>query len=135
MAFSTQSDQDDVVSEINITPLVDVMLVLLVAFIVTAPLVSHAIRVNLPKTEATASAPERPVTVSVDKDGNVFIDKRRIAPEARDVQFARLHAQRPDAPVTLQGDEGTPYGNVAKVLAALERAGVAKLAVLTAPVQ
>ncbi|MBU6489447.1 MAG: biopolymer transporter ExbD [Burkholderiales bacterium] len=135
MAFSTQSDQDDVVSEINITPLVDVMLVLLVAFIVTAPLLSHAIRVNLPKTETTASAPQRPVTVSVDKEGNVFIDKRRIAPEARDAQFAQLHAQQPDAPVTLQGDEGTPYGNVAKVLAALERAGVAKLAVLTAPVQ
>lgn len=135
MAFSTQSDEDDVVSEINITPLVDVMLVLLVAFIVTAPLLNNAIRVNLPKTDATASAPERPVTVSVDKDGNVFIDKRRVAPEARDAEFARLHARQPAAPVTLQGDEGTPYGKVAKVLAALQRVGVVKLAVLTAPVQ
>jgi biopolymer transport protein ExbD len=133
MAFSTESDNDDVVSEINITPLVDVMLVLLVAFIVTVPLLNNAIQLNLPKTEATASAPDRPVTVSVDKAGNVYIEKRRIAPEARDAEFAQLHAQRPDAQVTLQGDEDTPYGNVAKVLAALERAGIAKLAVLTRP--
>ncbi len=133
MAFSTESDNDDVVSEINITPLVDVMLVLLVAFIVTVPLLNNAIHLNLPKTEATASAPDRPVTVSVDKAGNVYIEKRRIAQEARDAEFARLHAQQPDAQVTLQGDEGTPYGNVAKVLAALERAGITKLAVLTRP--
>ncbi|CAB3712407.1 ExbD/TolR family protein [Trinickia soli] len=135
MAFSTQSDNDDVVSEINITPLVDVMLVLLVAFIVTAPLLNNAIRVNLPKTDAAASAPERPVTVSVDKDGGIFIDKRRIAREQSNAEFARLHAQHPEALVTLQGDEGTPYGNVAQVLAGLQRAGVTKLAVLTQPVQ
>ena len=133
MAFSTQSDNDDVVSEINITPLVDVMLVLLVAFIVTVPLLNNAIQVKLPKTEATSSAPDRPVTVSVDKDGAVFIDKRSISPGSRDAEFARLHSEHPDAQVTLQGDEGTPYGNVAKVLAALERAGITKLAVLTQP--
>ncbi|MGN6314661.1 ExbD/TolR family protein [Trinickia sp.] len=133
MAFSTQSDNDDVVSEINITPLVDVMLVLLVAFIVTVPLLNNAIDVKLPKTQATASAPDHPVTVSIDKEGGVFIDKRRIAPDSRDAEFARLHAEHPDAQVTLQGDEGTPYGNVAKVLASLERAGVTKLAVLTQP--
>jgi len=133
MAFSTQSENDDVVSEINITPLVDVMLVLLVAFIVTAPLLNHAIRVNLPKTEASASAPDHPVTVSVDKQGDVYIDKRRIEATALDAEFAALHARQPNAQVTLQGDEGTPYGNVAKVLAALQHAGVTKLAVLTQP--
>lgn len=135
MAFSTQSDNDDFVSEINITPLVDVMLVLLVAFIVTAPLLNNAIHVNLPKTETSASAPERPITVSVDKDGQIFIDKRRIAREDSNAEFARLHARQPDALVTLQGDDGTPYGNVAQVLARLQRAGVTKLAVLTQPVQ
>jgi biopolymer transport protein TolR len=133
MAFSTEADNDDVVSEINITPLVDVMLVLLVAFIVTVPLLNNAIQLNLPKTEATASAPERPVTVSVDKAGNVFIDKRPIAQESREAEFARLHREQPGAQVSLQGDEGTPYGKVAKVLAALERAGITKLAVLTRP--
>lgn len=132
MAFSTQSD-DDVVSEINITPLVDVMLVLLVAFIVTVPLLNNAIEVKLPKTEATSSAPDRPVTVSVDKNGAVFIEKRPIAQASRAAEFARLHAEHPDAQVTLQGDEGTAYGNVAKVLAALQRAGITKLAVLTQP--
>ncbi|HEX7684227.1 MAG TPA: biopolymer transporter ExbD [Trinickia sp.] len=133
MAFSTQSDNDDVVSEINITPLVDVMLVLLVAFIVTVPLLNNAIDVKLPKTEATSSAPDRPVTVSVDKNGAVFIEKRPIAQANRNAEFARLHAEHPDAQVTLQGDEDTPYGNVAKVLAALQHAGITKLAVLTQP--
>lgn len=134
MAFSTQTD-DDVISEINITPLVDVMLVLLVAFIVTMPLLNKAIDVNLPKAEASASAsaPEQPVTVSVNRAGDVFIGQRRIPLMQMDAEFARLHATRPDAPVTLQGDESTPYGAIAKVLGALEQAGVTKLAVLTRP--
>jgi len=130
MAFSTQTD-DDVISEINITPLVDVMLVLLVAFIVTMPLLNKAIDVNLPKAEAAASVPAQPVTVSVNQAGDVFIDKRKISPAQMDAEFANLHARQPDASVTLQGDEHTPYGNVAKVLGALEHAGVTKLAVLT----
>ena len=72
MAFSSSSDNDDVLSEINITPLVDVMLVLLVAFIVTAPLLNNAVHVNLPNTVATAPADRKPnVTVSVDDKGVV----------------------------------------------------------------
>jgi biopolymer transport protein TolR len=66
MAFSSQSDGDDVMSEINVTPLVDVMLVLLVAFIVTVPVMTNAIQVNLPKTAATKPPePSKPITISV----------------------------------------------------------------------
>ena len=77
MAFSTSNDTDEVLSEINITPLVDVMLVLLVAFIVTIPVLNNAISVNLPKTAPTQPAEQKKaVSLSVDAQGKVFIDKR-----------------------------------------------------------
>ena len=81
MAFSTQ-DSDEVLSEINVTPLVDVMLVLLVVFIVTAPLLTNAIPINLPKTEAVAPVEQKdPLVVSIDGAGKVFINKDEIQPD------------------------------------------------------
>lgn len=78
MAFSTQ-DSDEVLSEINVTPLVDVMLVLLVVFIVTAPLLTNAIPINLPKTEAVAPVEQKdPLVVSIDGAGKLFINKDEI---------------------------------------------------------
>ncbi|MCG4788059.1 biopolymer transporter ExbD, partial [Roseburia faecis] len=80
-AFSTQ-DNDEVLSEINVTPLVDVMLVLLVVFIVTAPLLTNAIPINLPKTEAVAPIEQKdPVVVSIDDKGKVYINKDEIQPD------------------------------------------------------
>lgn len=132
MAFSTSSDNDDVLSEINITPLVDVMLVLLVAFIVTAPLLNNAVHVNLPKTVATAPADSKPaVTVSVDAQGTIWLDKRATALSALPAQLAALKANRPDIALNLQADEGVPYGTVAKLMAAIEHAGITRLSVLT----
>ena len=81
MAFSTQ-DSDEVLSEINVTPLVDVMLVLLVVFIVTAPLLTNAIPINLPKTEAVAPPDQKdPLVVSIDGEGKLFINKDEIQPD------------------------------------------------------
>ncbi|QBQ98881.1 ExbD/TolR family protein [Paraburkholderia pallida] len=132
MAFSS-ADNDDVLSEINITPLVDVMLVLLVAFIVTAPLLNNAVHVNLPKTVATAAADTRaPVTVSVDARGAIWIDKRATDLARIPAELAALKAQRPDVALNLQADEGVPYGSVAKLMAAIEHAGITRLSVLTA---
>ncbi len=83
MAFSSSSEGDDVLSEINVTPLVDVMLVLLVAFIVTAPVMTNAISVNLPKTVATKPTEQlKPVTLSVDDKGNVYVDKEQVPLDA-----------------------------------------------------
>ena len=79
MAFNTKDDGDDIMGEINVTPLVDVMLVLLVVFIVTAPLLTNAVHVNLPKTEETAPPEEKEaVYLSVDAQGKIFIDKKEI---------------------------------------------------------
>ncbi|KER68398.1 ExbD/TolR family protein [Burkholderia aenigmatica] len=135
MAFSSNQD-DDVLSEINITPLVDVMLVLLVAFIVTTPLLNKAIQVNLPKTEATASAdPKKPLTVSVDDAGTVWFDKQPVPLSQVESQLEQRKQQDADLAVSLQADERVPYGPVAKVMGAVQHAGITKLALVTQPEQ
>jgi biopolymer transport protein ExbD/biopolymer transport protein TolR len=132
MAFSSQSDGDDVLSEINVTPLVDVMLVLLVVFIVTAPLLNNAIHVNLPKTAVTKEPdPGKPVTISVNAEGNVYIDKQAVTIAALEPELRSRQDANPDLVYHLSSDESVKYGSVAKVMAAIERSGITKLAVIT----
>lgn len=132
MAFSTQ-DSDEVLSEINVTPLVDVMLVLLVVFIVTAPLLTNAIPINLPKTEAVAPVEQKdPLVVSIDGAGKVFINKDEIQADLLQSNLEAAKAKDADLRVQLQADETVDYGQVAKAMASIERAGITKLAVITA---
>ena len=132
MAFSTGSDSDEVVSEINITPLVDVMLVLVVTLIVTAPLLNNAIKVNLPKTVATqAPEPHKPIAVSVDARGLVYLDREQVPLPVLEPRLHALQLARPDTVVHLSSDEAVNYGSVAKVMALIERAGITRVAVLT----
>ena len=135
MAFSSGSHGGDVVSDINITPLVDVMLVLMVVFILTAPVLNNAIHISLPKASTSAAAPTdlKAVTVSVDADGKVFIDQREIALGGLERELKQLVVANKEQAVTLQGHEGVPYRSVAQAMAAIQRAGVTKLSVLTAP--
>ncbi|MBM4227439.1 MAG: biopolymer transporter ExbD [Gammaproteobacteria bacterium] len=133
MAMSSQGDNDEVMSEINVTPLVDVMLVLLVVFIVTAPLLTNAIQVDLPETEQTQSPDDdNAVTVSVDAKGIIFVEKKQIAPEDLTRALQDLKLQRPDVSLFLQADDAARYGIVAKVMASIERSGVSRVSVITA---
>jgi biopolymer transport protein ExbD len=131
MAFNT-GDNSEAMSEINVTPLVDVMLVLLVVFIVTAPLLTNAIKVNLPETAETA-APDDPeaITVSVDPAGKVFIDKRETSVADLEIELKGMKEIDPNLTLFLQADDAARYGVVAKVMAVIERAGIDKLAVIT----
>ena len=132
MAFSTQ-DSDEVLSEINVTPLVDVMLVLLVVFIVTAPLLTNAIPINLPKTEAVAPGEQKdPLVVSIDGTGKLFINKDEIQPDLLEFNLKSAKAKDPQVRVQLQADDGVNYGEVARAMASIERAGITKLSVITA---
>jgi biopolymer transport protein ExbD len=134
MAFSTGGDRADVLSDINITPLVDVMLVLLVTFIITAPLLNNAVHINLPKTAVTAPPTDvKAVTVSIDGNNHVFIDKREVQFEELEPELTKLVEQNHDLALSLQADEGVPYRWVAKVIAHIQRSGVTKLSVLTNP--
>ena len=133
MAVQLSSDAEDVVSEINVTPLVDVMLVLLVVFIVTAPLLTNAVQVNLPQT-ATSSPiePKRNVSVSVDAQGKLFLDKAEVDLASLEGRLGDLHRADPELAVHLNADQAVNYGLVAKAMSAVDRAGVTKLSVLTA---
>ena len=132
MAFSTQ-DSDEVMSEINVTPLVDVMLVLLVVFIVTAPLLTNSIPINLPKTESVAPVEQKdPLVVSIDAAGKLFINKDEIQPDLLELNLQAAKAKDPEVRVQLQADDGVNYGEVARAMASIERAGITKLSVITA---
>ncbi|KIQ31850.1 MULTISPECIES: ExbD/TolR family protein [Pseudomonas syringae group] len=132
MAFSTQ-DSDEVLSEINVTPLVDVMLVLLVVFIVTAPLLTNSIPINLPKTESVAPVEQKdPLVVSIDGQGKLFVNKDEIQPDLLETNLKAAREKAPDVRVQLQADDGVNYGEVARAMASIERAGITKLSVITA---
>ena len=132
MSFSTQ-DSDEVLSEMNVTPLVDVMLVLLVVFIVTTPMMTNAIKINLPKTDAVATVQKKdPVVVSVDQDGKFYLAKNEVAPELLEKSLQDVKAQDPEVRVQLQADSGVNYGQVAKAMASIERSGITKISVMTA---
>jgi biopolymer transport protein ExbD len=134
MAFSTGSRAGELNSEINITPMVDVMLVLLVAFIITAPALSNAVKINLPKTAATAPLTDvKPITVSVDGDAKVYINKEEITIEGLELDLKARVASTPELPINFQADEAVPYRSVAKAIATIQRSGVTKLSILTSP--
>jgi len=131
MAFVTQED-DNELSDINITPLVDVMLVLLVAFVITIPVLTNAIHVNLPKTVITTPPDEqKAVTVTVDGEGKVYLNNAEVARADLERQLLGLKNANPDLSLHLRADERVPYGPVAKVMAAIEHAGISRVAVLT----
>jgi biopolymer transport protein TolR len=132
MAIQTGSESDDVVSEINVTPLVDVMLVLLVVFIVTAPLLTNAVKINLPQTAANAALEvAKAVTISVDAGGKIYVDRGEVALSDLSTELKSRRAGQPDLAVHLSADGASNYGIVAKVMSEVDRAGVTKLSVLT----
>jgi len=115
-------------SEINVTPLVDVMLVLVVIFIITAPLLASSIRLDLPRAEGAqpGDAP-RFVTVVVDKAGQVFLNDKPVAAPQLAEQLAAAAKQNPDTEIQLRADQGVPYGRVVEVMTIAHRAGLQRI--------
>jgi biopolymer transport protein TolR len=115
-------------SEINVTPLVDVMLVLLVIFILTAPLLTSAIRLDLPKTDG-AQAGQAPVAVTlvVNTQGQVFLNDQAVRLPELAVQLKALATQRPDTEVQLRADQAVPYGRVVEVMGVAQKAGLSRI--------
>jgi biopolymer transport protein TolR len=134
MAMGGQQDDRRPMAEINVTPLVDVMLVLLVIFMVTAPMMQQGVQVNLPKANTKAMTPQdEAVVVSVDKSGKVFINKDEIpAADLRD-RLASMFASREKKEVFLKADAGVPYGEVVKTMADIKGAGIERLGMVTEP--
>jgi biopolymer transport protein TolR len=127
-------------SEINVVPYIDVMLVLLIIFMVTAPLLSQGIKVDLPQTASEPLPPseKEPVIVNVDKSGNIFINygDDQDKPVSADVLVNRVGAllkYQPGIPVLVGGDANVPYGQVVQVMSLLQKAGVPSVGMMTDP--
>ena len=121
-------------SEINVTPFVDVMLVLLIIFMVTAPLMQQGIEVDLPET-TTEPIPTRhePLVVTVKRDGTPFVANQQVEMEELTAKLEAIFDARGDEDVFLRADKNTPYGAVAKVMAAIQNAGAPGINIITDP--
>lgn len=134
MAMGGQNNNRAVMSEINVTPLVDVMLVLLVIFMVTAPMMQQGVQVNLPKADTKAMTPaEESVVVSVDKNGKVFIDKEEVPAGDLRKRLSTMFVTKAKKEVFLKADAGVPYGEVVRTMADIKGAGIERLGMVTEP--
>lgn len=121
-------------SEINMTPLVDVMLVLVVIFIMTAPLLASAIRLDLPRAEGARPAEvAASVLVVLDASGQVFLNDRPMAPAALRESLAEVAARSPGAEVQLRADASVPYGRVVEMMGVFQAAGLSRIGFVTEP--
>ncbi|AVS84824.1 biopolymer transporter ExbD [Paracidovorax avenae] len=134
MAFGTQDDADEVMNEINMTPLVDVMLVLLIIFIITVPVMKHAVPVDLPRASAEREnvKPET-IRLSVTADGKYHWNETDIGDEELEPRLKAEAAKDPQPDLHIRGDKSVRYERVAQAMAAAQRAGVRKIGFVTDP--
>ncbi len=122
------------VAEINVTPLVDVMLVLLIIFMVTAPMMTQGLEIDLPKTTAKPlRQKEKPVVVSVNGKGEIFLGQIRVDRDQLFLQLKQLPPAKKNQPIYLRADKDVPYGIVVSAMADIKRAGFEKLGMITQP--
>ena len=137
MAISSMGPDGDsgeyqAMADINVTPMVDVMLVLLIIFMGAAPLLLGGVRGELPKTTAAKmSQPKKPVIVTVNREGRLFIAEQEVAPAAFAGRLAELRASNPDAIVYVRGDRGIPYGRVMEVMGRVGQAGFSRISLIS----
>lgn len=122
-------------SDINVTPFIDVMLVLLIVFMVTAPLLSAGIPVDLPKTEAAAMSEkdEKPLEVAVNKNGEIYIGETKVTREALLEKLSAITGDDMERRVFIKADQGLSYGDVMAILGSINKAGYKKVALITEP--
>lgn len=134
MSFGTQDDTDEVMNEINMTPLVDVMLVLLIIFIITVPVMKHSVNIDLPRAsnQQELVKPET-LRLSVDADGSYFIDDTKILDDQLVPRLQAAAAQNPQPDLHIRGDKAVRYERVAQAMAAAQQAGLRKIGFITEP--
>jgi len=121
-------------ADINVTPMVDVMLVLLVIFMVTAPLLTSGVPVDLPKTQAgQLKGDDQPLSVSIDKQGRIFLQDTEVQIDDLAPRLKAITAAKPDTRIFVKGDSGINYGRIMEVMGQLGAAGFPHVALLTQP--
>jgi biopolymer transport protein TolR len=121
-------------ADINVTPLVDVMLVLLIIFMVTAPMMIHGVDVELPITESKSiKTEEDPLLLTITKNGEVFIEDYKVQSKDLMDKLERIFANRAGKQILLQADKDVPYGVVMSIMAQVKEAGITKVGMITKP--
>ena len=134
MAFGTQDDTDEVMNEINMTPLVDVMLVLLIIFIITVPVMQHAVNIDLPRaTNQPENIKPETIRFGVDAAGAYYWNDVPLADADVAPRLAAAAAQTPQPELHIRGDKAVRYERVASAIAAAQRAGLRKIGFVTDP--
>lgn len=134
MGMSTGGGRKGAMSEINVTPLVDVMLVLLIIFMVTAPLIQQGVKVQLPNARAAPiEAKEKKLVLAVDAEGRVFIGDVQVPLDELEVKLKANAKAQADNEIFLHADRGLKYGVVVEVMAAAQRAGIENVGMITDP--
>lgn len=124
------------VAEINVTPLVDVMLVLLIIFMVTAPMMTQGIEVDLPATTTKAlRQKEDPLVVTLKKDGEIYLGKVKVPPSLLQQQLGAMSTEEKKRPIYLRADENVVYGSVVTMMSDIKQAGFEKLGMITEPLE
>jgi biopolymer transport protein TolR len=132
--MSMGGNNDRLMSEINVTPLVDVMLVLLIIFMVTAPMMMQGVDVALPETTSEPLAAEKEhLIVSIDPKGQIFINEFQVSLDVLSNKLSKILEGKPDKEAYLRADKNIPYGTVVRVMAEIKAAGIDKLGMVTVP--
>ncbi|MFH1122785.1 MAG: protein TolR [Pseudomonadota bacterium] len=127
-------NQKKYMSDINVTPFVDVMLVLLIIFMVTAPMMMQGVEVNLPQTTTQSiKTKEDPLFLTVNKKGEIFLENHAVKLDELEMKVQSIFKYRREKEILLRADKDIPYGFVIKVMAAVKGAGVTKLGMVTEP--
>lgn len=135
MAIGTQQDSDEMMSEINMIPFIDVMLVLLIIFIITVPVIKHSVNIELPQAsmEKVLDKPQN-IRLAVDAEGDYFWNDQRVDDAELASRLRAAAAQDPQPELHIRGDKAVRYERVAQVMAAAQRNGVRKIGFITEPV-
>jgi biopolymer transport protein ExbD len=136
MAIGTQDDSDEMMAEINMIPFIDVMLVLLIIFIITVPVIKHAVKVDLPRAsnEKLVDKPEN-VRLSVDAFGAYYWNEAPVSDAELGTRLSQIAAMEPQPELHMRGDKAVRYERVAMAMASAQRAGVRKIGFITEPAQ
>ena len=134
MAFKLRSSKKEPISEINVTPFVDVMLVLLIIFMVTAPLLTVGVQVDLPETSAdTLPEDMEPLTLTINAKGEIFIQETKVEYEKIIAKIMAVSNNRTDTRIFVRGDKTINYGRVLEIMGMLSGSGFTKVALISEP--
>jgi biopolymer transport protein ExbD len=129
-------DKEDLqapLSEINMIPLVDIMLVLLVIFLITAPIITSSIQLNLPKDQGISTQEKNPITISITKNGEYFLEQQSFSIKDLEKHLAKIAQENIDSQINIRADKGVEFGNVSNILSASQKLGLKNVGFITEP--